>query len=114
MSNGQTIIIKGDISGSEDLVIAGRVEGRIKLDGRILTLAEGCHVVGEIEAGTVIVSGKVEGTIDAENRLEIRSSAVVEGELSTSKLIVTDGSHVSATVEMPDRNELKQRLAAAV
>ncbi len=61
MSNGQSIVIKGDISGSEDLVIAGRVEGSITLNGRVLTLASGSHVVGEIEAGTVVVSGKVEG-----------------------------------------------------
>ena len=61
MSNGQSIVIKGDISGSEDLVIAGRVEGSITLNGRVLTLAAGSHVVGEIKAGTVVVSGKVDG-----------------------------------------------------
>ena len=61
MSNGQSIVIKGDISGSEDLVIAGRVEGSITLNGRVLTLAAGSHVVGEIEAGTVVVSGQLEG-----------------------------------------------------
>ena len=56
MSSGQSIVIKGDISGGEDLVIAGRVEGSITLNGRVLTLAAGSHVVGEVEAGTVIVS----------------------------------------------------------
>ena len=112
MSNGQSIVIKGDISGSEDLVIAGRVEGSISLDGRVLTLAQGSHVVGEITAGTVVVSGTVEGMIDAEQRLDIKSTAVVDGKLSTSKLIVADGSTLTTEVEMPTRSG--PRLAQAV
>jgi len=110
MSNGQSIVIKGDISGGEDLVIAGRVEGSITLNGRTLTLAAGSHVVGEVEAGTVIVSGKMNGTIEAKDRLDVKSTAEVEGQLSTAKLIVADGSHLNATVEMPAR---KAKLAEA-
>jgi cytoskeletal protein CcmA (bactofilin family) len=113
MSNGQTIVIKGDISGKEDLVIAGRVEGSITLEGRVLTLADGCHVLGEIEAGTVVVSGKIEGSIDAEDRLEIKNTAVVKGELSTTRLIVVEGSQITAKVEMPGREAQKPKLAVA-
>ena len=114
MSNGQSIVIKGDISGSEDLVIAGRVEGSITLDGRVLTLAQGSHVVGEIAAGTVVVSGTVEGTIDAETRLDIKSTAVVGGQLSAARLVVADGSQIKAKVDMPSRDARKPRLAEAV
>lgn len=110
MSNGQSIVIKGDISGGEDLVIAGRVEGSITLNGRVLTLAAGSHVVGDIEAGTVIVSGKMDGTIEAKDRLDIKSTADVKGQLSTAKLIVADGSQMNAKVDMPQR---KARLAEA-
>ena len=80
MINGQSIVIRGDISGSEDLVIAGRVEGSISLDGRVLTLASGSHVVGTLSAASVVVSGTVEGSIEAGERLEIRDSAVIEGD----------------------------------
>jgi cytoskeletal protein CcmA (bactofilin family) len=111
MSNGQSIVIKGDISGSEDLVIAGRVEGSITLDGRVLTLAQGSHVVGEVSAGTVIVSGTIEGTIEAETRLDIKATAVVDGELSAARLVVADGSQITAKIDMPAR---KPRLAEAV
>jgi cytoskeletal protein CcmA (bactofilin family) len=113
MSNGQSIVIKGDISGSEDLVIAGRVEGSITLNGRVLTLAAGSHVVGEIEAGTVVVSGKVNGIVEAKDRLDIKSTAVVDGTLSTAQLIVADGSHITAKVEMPSRGSQKPKLAVA-
>jgi cytoskeletal protein CcmA (bactofilin family) len=114
MSSGQSIVIKGDISGSEDLVIAGRVEGSITLEGRVLTLAEGSHVVGEMSAGTVVISGKAEGTIEAAKRLDIKSTAVVQGQLSTAMLVVADGSQIKAKVEMPARETRKPRLAEAV
>ena len=101
MSNGQSIVIKGDISGGEDLLIAGRVEGRIALDGCVLTLAAGSQVVGTISAASVIVSGNVDGGIQAGQRLEVRETAVVSGELSTPKLLVAEGAHLTATVDMP-------------
>ena len=101
MTHGQTIVIKGEISGSEDLTIAGRLEGQINLAGRVLTLAAGSHVKGTIVAGTVLVSGSVEGSITATARLEIRNTAVVDGDLNAPSLVVADGAKVNATVEMP-------------
>jgi cytoskeletal protein CcmA (bactofilin family) len=113
MTNGQTIVIKGEISGAEDLVIAGRVEGKIKLDGCVLTLAPGSQVVGDVSAGTVIVSGQIEGTLVASKRLEARATAVIEGELSTPVLLVAEGAQIVAQVEMPERQR-KAHLAVAV
>ena len=113
MTNGQTIVIKGEISGAEDLVIAGRVEGKIKLDGCVLTLAPGSQVVGDVTAGTVIVSGQIEGTLVASKRLEARPTAVIEGELSTPVLLVAEGAQIVAQVEMPERQR-KSQLAVAV
>jgi cytoskeletal protein CcmA (bactofilin family) len=111
MSSGQSIVIKGDVSGSEDLVIAGRVEGSITLSGKVLTLAPGSHVVGEILAGTIVVSGKVDGKVDAKERLDLKNTAVVRGTLSAAKLIVADGSQITAKVAMPGRD--KSKLAVA-
>lgn len=105
MSNGETIVIKGEIRGSEDLTIAGRVEGSIDLAGRVLTLAPGSHVNGTITAGTIVASGEVEGRISASVRLQVSASAVVSGELSAATLLIADGAVVNATVEMPVRDE---------
>jgi len=112
--NGQSIVIKGEISGAEDLVIAGRVEGKIKLDGCVLTLAPGSQVVGDVSAGTLIVSGQIEGTLVATKRLEVRATAVIEGELTTPVLLVAEGANVSAQIEMPAREARKPQLAVAV
>jgi cytoskeletal protein CcmA (bactofilin family) len=112
MANGQSIVIKGEITGNEDLVIAGRVEGSIKLGNRVLTLAAGSQVTGDISAGSVLVSGEVDGIIAASSRLEIRSTAVVEGQLTAPVLVIAEGAQVSAEVEMPARD--KRPLAVAV
>jgi cytoskeletal protein CcmA (bactofilin family) len=110
MINGQSIVIKGDISGSEDLVIAGRVEGSITLEGRILTLAAGSQVAGIVSAVAVIVSGTVEGSVEATERLEIKDTAVIEGDLGAPKLVVADGARLKATVDMPGRASRKPNL----
>ena len=81
MNGGQTIVIKGDISGSEELVIAGRVEGSITLEGHALTLAPDSHVIGKVIAASVIVAGSLDGRVEAGDRVEIRNTAVVHGEV---------------------------------
>ena len=95
MNGGQTIVIKGDISGSEELVIAGRVEGSITLEGHALTLAPESHVTGKVVAASVIVAGSLD------DRVEIRNTAVVRGEVSTPRLVVVEGATLSAKVDMP-------------
>jgi cytoskeletal protein CcmA (bactofilin family) len=104
MVNGQSIVIRGDVSGDEDLVISGRVEGSITLEGRALTLAPGSRVIGTVSAAAVMVSGTVEGSIDAAERLEIKNTAVVEGDVSTPRLVVADGAQLKAVVDMPMRS----------
>lgn len=101
MSNGQTLVIKGEIFGDENLVIAGRVEGRIHLAGHTLTLVPGSHVTGDIVTGALVLSGELEGTAEAAARLEVHAGAVVDGHLSAPSLVIADGAHVCATVEMP-------------
>jgi cytoskeletal protein CcmA (bactofilin family) len=94
MSSGQTIVIKGEITGDENLVTAGRVEGRIHLSSRVLTLAPGSAVQGNIIAGTVIASGRLSGTAEASQRLEVHPTAVVDGHLSAPSLVIADGAGV--------------------
>ena len=113
MINGQSIVIKGDISGGEDLLIAGRVEGSITLAGRALTLAAGSQVVGVVSASAVTLSGHVDGSVEATERLEIKNTAVIEGDLSTPKLVVADGARLKATIDMPGRGEKRHLVGVA-
>ena len=113
MANGQSIVIKGEVSGAEDLVIAGRVEGTIRLANCTLTLAEGAEVNGGVEAGSIVVSGTVTGSLHATTRVDVRPSATVGGEIHTPVLVIGDGATVSARVEMPKRTA-RARLPIAV
>lgn len=111
MANGQSIVIKGEVSGAEDLVIAGRVEGKVRLENCTLTLAEGAHVNGDVVAGSIVVSGTVTGSLQASTRVDVRPTATVGGEIHTPVLVVGDGAHVSAKVEMPKRTDSKLSVA---
>lgn len=111
--DGQSIVIKGEIIGDENLVIAGRVEGRIHLGGHVLTLAPGSHVAGDIVAGTLVLLGQLHGTVEAANRLEVHAGAVVDGHLSAPSIVIADGAHVCATVEMPAREQRGKAQEAA-
>jgi cytoskeletal protein CcmA (bactofilin family) len=111
MANGQYIEIKGDISAAEDMLIAGRVEGTIRLEHCTLTLAEGAELNGDVVAGSVIVSGAVTGSLQATERVDIRHTATIAGEIETPTLAIAEGAQVSATVEMPERRAAELKLA---
>jgi len=116
MGIGQTIVIKGEVSGEEDLFIAGRIEGHVHLNGCTLTLAPDSRIVGDVHAGTVVAGGRLEGRIVAATRLEVRATAALQGELSTPSLHIADGAQVRGRVDMPARAARSpvERLAAAV
>jgi cytoskeletal protein CcmA (bactofilin family) len=101
MSIGASVVIKGDITGSEDLMILGRVEGDIHLRAGTLTLAPGSHVVGDVTVPVVVINGQVEGTVAAVERIDIRPTGIVKGDVATRSLVVCDGATVNGRVEMP-------------
>ena len=114
MGIGQTIVIKGEVSGEEDLFIAGRIEGRVHLNGCTLTLAPDSQILGDVHAGTIVAAGHLEGRINAATRLEVQATAALQGELTTPSLHIADGAQVHGRVEMPARARTQQPLATAV
>lgn len=101
MANGASIVIKGEIAAAEDFVVTGRVEGNIHLDAGALTLAQGSLVEGEIAAPKVVVDGELKGNVAATERVEVRTTAVVHGNLKSPVLVLADGAHVTGRVDMP-------------
>jgi cytoskeletal protein CcmA (bactofilin family) len=96
---GSTVVITGELSAREDVVIAGRVEGLINVSGHLVTVQAGAHVVGDITATGIVIAGAVQGTILAEARIEIRSGADVQGEVSAPRIAMADGAVVCGRVE---------------
>ncbi len=109
---GETIVIKGEMTASEDVTIAGRVEGTVSVEGHALTVAPGASVVADIHAADIVVQGKVFGSMTAERRVEIDATADVEGEISAPVVRVEDGAVLTGRVETTGQRKPALQLAS--
>jgi cytoskeletal protein CcmA (bactofilin family) len=89
---GASIVIKGDVTAQEDLVISGRVEGSISIENHSVTVKPGAELVADIEARTILIGGQVMGVLSASESIELQPSADVEGELMAAALRVSEGA----------------------
>lgn len=97
---GKSVIIKGELSGSEDLYVDGQVEGTIELQGNSLIIGPSGHVRANINAKGVVVQGKLEGNIRASERAELRKSAVAVGDIVTQRVAIEDGAYFKGKVDI--------------
>src|SRR5271157_1876888 len=97
---GKSVIVKGELSGSEDLYVDGEVEGSISLRGQSLTIGPNGRVRANIEARNVIVHGRVDGDIHASERVELRKSASLSGDITTARISIEDGAFFKGTIDI--------------
>jgi cytoskeletal protein CcmA (bactofilin family) len=97
---GSSLRVKGDITGTEDLLIDGAVEGLIQLDGRKLTVGATATVKADINARDVVVFGYVKGNIRAKGRVEIKKDGSVIGDLTTAQIMIEDGADFKGSIEI--------------
>src|SRR5262245_34981914 len=107
---GRSVFVKGEITGSEDLTVDGQVDGRIDLSNHALTVGPNATVCADITAKIVMVFGSVLGTVTAHDKIEIRRSGSVEGNVSCARLVVQDGAILCGKIET--RGE-RRRVAVA-
>ena len=100
MNIGKSVVIKGDLSGSEDLTIEGQVEGKIELRQNVLTIGANGKIKAAIFAKIVVVLGDVQGDITASERIDIRDSGSVDGDLSGPRIAIADGAHFRGSIDM--------------
>ena len=91
---GKSVAIKGDVSGGEDLYLDGEVDGSIELHEHSLTVGPNGHVRANINAKQVIIHGRVDGNVFASDRVELRKSAVLSGDIATQRIVIEDGAYV--------------------
>jgi cytoskeletal protein CcmA (bactofilin family) len=103
---GKSVFIKGELSGSEDLFLDGKVEGSIALKGNSLTVGPNGQVKASIDAKGVVVQGKLDGNIQASERVELRKSAVVNGDITTQRILIEEGAFLKGRVDI-NRAETK-------
>ena len=92
------LTIEGKIEGAGHVRIAGRFKGDIHVDGN-LTIEQGAHLAGEVRADTIIISGELEGNIQAASRVELMASGTITGDLKAGSLTVAAGSRMRGRAE---------------
>ena len=105
---GKTIRIRGDITGDEDVLVDGHLEGRIELT-KSLTIGRNGDVRADVQAASVAVGGKFHGTILASSRVEIDGSATVVANVTSPRISISDGAYFKGSVEMAGRSEEGER-----
>ena len=97
---GRSVLIKGELSGSEDLYLDGTVEGSIELPGNNLMVGHNGRVRAGIRARGIVIEGKVEGDIEASERVELRKTAVLTGSIVTQRVSIEDGAYFKGGVDV--------------
>ena len=97
---GKSVVIKGELSGSEDLTIEGHVEGKIELKDHLLTIGPNGRIKAQIFAKTVIVLGEVSGNVSASEKVEIRDGGSVDGDIVSPRVAIAEGAHFRGSVDM--------------
>jgi cytoskeletal protein CcmA (bactofilin family) len=97
---GRSVVIKGELSGSEDLYVDGNVEGKIELRNHSLTVGPNGNVKADVSAKAVVILGKLEGKVIASERVELRKSATVSGDITTQRIAIEEGAFLKGKVEV--------------
>jgi len=97
---GKSVVIKGELSGSEDLYVDGTVEGTIELQGNNLVIGPNGQVRARVNAKGVVIQGRIEGNIRASDRTELRKTAVAVGEIITQRVAIEDGAYFKGKVDI--------------
>jgi cytoskeletal protein CcmA (bactofilin family) len=97
---GKSVVIKGELSCSEDLYIDGQVEGTIDPKGKRLTIGPNGRVKANVSACAVVVQGKLEGNTQASDRVDLKQSAVVTGDIATQRISIDEGAYFKGSVNI--------------
>jgi len=109
---GSSVFVKGEVAASEDLMVDGRVEGRIDLPDHALTIGPNANIQADIVAKIVTVFGSVVGGITARDRVDIRRGGSLNGNLSCARIAIQDGAHFSGNVDTGTRKPRPNRVEA--
>ena len=111
---GKSLVVKGEVSGSESLYIDGKVEGTINLPGNRVTVGRNGQVAANILAREVVVLGKVRGNVTASDRVDIRSEGSLTGDVAAARISIEDGAYFKGGIDIRKPNVGKNSHAATV
>jgi cytoskeletal protein CcmA (bactofilin family) len=97
---GKSVVIKGELQGSEDLTIEGHVEGTIQLREHVLTIGPNGRIKAQVFAKSVVVLGEVTGNVSATDKVDIRDAGSVDGDIVAPRVAIAEGAHFRGSVDM--------------
>ena len=104
-SIGKSIVINGELSGSEDLTIEGRVDGKIELRDHVLTVGSNGRIKAQVSAKAIVVLGQVTGNLNATEKVDIKETGSVEGDVVAPRVAIADGSHFKGSIDMQKKEQ---------
>jgi cytoskeletal protein CcmA (bactofilin family) len=109
---GKSVVIKGELNGSEDLTIEGQVDGTIQLRDHILTIGANGRIKAQVFAKAVIVLGEVTGNVTASDKVDIRDNGSVDGDIVAPRVAIAEGAHFRGSVDMQRKGGQPAQAAA--
>jgi cytoskeletal protein CcmA (bactofilin family) len=97
---GRSVTVRGELSGNEDLLIEGQFDGTIDVRGRCLTVASGSQVKANIQARRADIHGSLSGNVSASEKIELRKTAHVAGDLVAAGVLIEDGASFKGSIEI--------------
>jgi cytoskeletal protein CcmA (bactofilin family) len=97
---GKSVVIKGELSGSEDLMLDGEVEGTIELAKNSVTVGPNGRIRAHVNAREVIVHGKLDGNVRGSDKVELKRTAVVVGDITTQRITIEDGAYFKGSIDI--------------
>jgi cytoskeletal protein CcmA (bactofilin family) len=110
---GKSVMVKGELSGSEDLYFDGEAEGSVDLHEHTLTVGPNGRIRATILAREIIVHGKVEGNVCASEKVELKKSCVLTGDISTQRIVIEDGAFFKGAIDIQKDSKPELRKPAA-
>jgi cytoskeletal protein CcmA (bactofilin family) len=97
---GKSVVIKGELSGSEDLTIEGQVEGKIELRQNVLTIGANAKIKAQVFAKAVVIFGEITGNVAATEKVDIRDKGSVDGDIAAPRVAIAEGAHFRGSIDM--------------
>jgi cytoskeletal protein CcmA (bactofilin family) len=104
---GKSVVIRGELTGNEDLYLDGEIEGTINLRDHKLVIGPNGKIKATITARDLVLHGRVEGNISASERVELKRSCSLHGDVSTQRIAIEDGAYFKGAIDIKENREHK-------
>jgi len=111
---GKSVVIRGELTGNEDLYLDGEIEGTINLRDHKLVIGPNGKIKATITARDIVLHGRVEGNVSATERVELKKACTLMGDVSTQRIVIEDGAYFKGSIDIKDNKNSETRKPMAV